>query len=212
MRQYRVRMDQRSRAGAQLPNDHSPAKRRPVPAPGRGEAVRRRHPESTLRPDVTAPDGGRPADRDRVRTPRRAPHPRRVGESTSPRLSGAGVTAAGAAVFTLGGTTIGAFVDQLATGGLGTLFAVAFLVATILVAWTVRARDWAAAVIAPPIAFVVSVVIVSTFLGDDADGGYLTRVGIDLVRTLIYKAGLLWGATALAALIVLVKRRARNRS
>jgi len=111
-----------------------------------------------------------------------------------------GLTAAGAAVFTVGGTLIGAFVNHLATGGLGVLFAVAFLVSTILVAWTVRAQDRVAAVIAPPIAFAVSVVLVGAFLGDHGDGY--------LLRTLIYKAGLLWGGTALAAVIVLVKRRA----
>ena len=175
-----------------------------MPAPGRGEAVRRRHPD-TAPPDAalaraTAPAGERAASRDGVRPARRPPRPRRAGDSVTTRPPGMGLTAAGAAVFTVGGTLIGAFVNHLATGGLGVLFAVAFLVSTILVAWTVRAQDRVAAVIAPPIAFAVSVVLVGAFLGDHGDGY--------LLRTLIYKAGLLWGGTALAAVIVLVKRRA----
>jgi uncharacterized protein DUF6542 len=110
-------------------------------------------------------------------------------------------------VFSFGGTLLGGLVDHLFTDGLGVLFGIAFVASAVFVAWTVRARDWAAAIIAPPIAFATTVVLVSTFLADDTSESYLTRVGLDLLSALSFKAGLLWGGTALAALVVLGRRR-----
>ncbi|MET7300256.1 DUF6542 domain-containing protein [Embleya sp. NPDC005575] len=125
-------------------------------------------------------------------------------------MSGSGLTAAGAAVFGLGGTLLGGLVDHLATDELGFVFGLAFLISSVFVAWKVRARNWIAAIITPPIAFAATVVLVSTLLGTDTQESYLTRVGLDLITALSFKAGLLWGGTALAGIVVLIKRRAAD--
>ncbi|MYW03113.1 DUF6542 domain-containing protein, partial [Streptomyces sp. SID3343] len=144
----------------------------------------------------------RPGEARRTADPRRAP-----GDAGAARPAFGSLTAAGAVVFSLGGTVLGGFVDHLLTDGLGFLFGLAFVAVAVFVAWTVRAQDWIAAIIAPPIAFATTVVLVSTFLADDTSESYLTRVGLDLLTALSFKAGLLWGGTALAAIVVLGKRR-----
>ncbi|MFF7248068.1 DUF6542 domain-containing protein [Embleya sp. NPDC008237] len=125
-------------------------------------------------------------------------------------MSGSSLTAAGAAVFGFGGTLLGGLVDHLATDELGFVFGLAFLLSSVFVAWKVRTQDWIAAIITPPIAFAATVVLVSTFLGADTQETYLSRVGLDLITALSFKAGLLWGGTALAGVVVLVKRRAAD--
>jgi hypothetical protein len=176
--------------------------------------VRRRQPSSAPFPAVSAAVGDRARDRPPGTARRPAPRPRRPveprrapGDAQAARPAVANLTAAGAAVCSLGGTVLAGFVDHLLTDGLGVLFGIAFVAVTVFVAWTVRAQDWAAAIIAPPIAFATTIVLVSTFLADDTSESYLTRVGLDLLSTLSFKAGLLWGGTALAAVVVLGKRR-----
>ncbi|MGW1993116.1 DUF6542 domain-containing protein [Embleya sp. NPDC001921] len=165
------------------------------------------------------PPTSTPTDREppRERTgpqprPRRpgGPSRRANGAPGGYRPSGSGLTAAGAAVFGFGGTLLGGLVDHLATDRLGFVFGFAFLVASVFVAWKVRVQDWAAAIITPPIAFATTVALVSTLLGGDTHESYLARVGLDLITALSFKAGLLWGGTALAAVVVLVKRRAAD--
>ncbi|WP_439675362.1 DUF6542 domain-containing protein [Embleya sp. MST-111070] len=187
--------------------------------------MRRRPPTGPPPPTAGPP----PAERgpvERAAQPRRAhpqraarPQPRPGPSRRPPGAPGAyrpahtgGLTAAGAAVFGLGGTLLGGLVDHLATDGLGVVFGLAFLISSVFVAWKVRAQDWIAAIIAPPIAFAVTVVLVSTLLGGDTHESYLTRVGLDLLTALSFKAGLLWGGTALAAVVVLAKRRLTART
>ncbi|OPC82588.1 hypothetical protein B4N89_18055 [Embleya scabrispora] len=186
----------------------------------------RRRPPTGPPPPAAGPPPAERGQTERAARPRRA-HPQRPGRPQSrpapsrrpPGASGpyrpastGGLTAAGAAVFGLGGTLLGGLVDHLATDRLGVVFGLAFLISSVFVAWKVRAQDWIAAIIAPPIAFAVTVVLVSTLLGDDTQESYLTRVGLDLLTALSFKAGLLWGGTALATVVVLVKRRLADRA
>ncbi|MFI1385057.1 DUF6542 domain-containing protein [Embleya sp. NPDC020886] len=179
----------------------------------------RRRPDPSTPPPPETPGAGGEQARDRSEhrparaqaRPRRPVPPRRAnGVPGGSRPSGGGLTVAGAAVFGFGGTLLGGLVDHLATDGLGFVFGFAFLISSVFVAWKVRARDWLAAVITPPIAFAATVLIVSTLLGADSQESYLTRVGLDLITALSFKAGLLWGGTALAGAVALVKRRAAD--
>ncbi|MGC0419220.1 DUF6542 domain-containing protein [Embleya sp. AB8] len=192
-----------------------------MPAPGRGDAARRRPPGS-----ASTSGAGSPADRaqarDRAAT-RPAARPARPGRPAPPRRpngagtaarrpTGPGLTAAGAAVFGFGGTLLGGLLDQLVTDRLGFVFGLAFVLSAALVAWKVRIQDWIAAIIVPPIGFAATIVLVSTFLGADTNESYLARVGLDLVTALSFKAGLLWGGTALAAAVALVRHRMAART
>ncbi|MCF2534080.1 DUF6542 domain-containing protein, partial [Yinghuangia soli] len=151
-------------------------------------------------PGATAAPGGRPRPAGTPGGPGRRPV-RRPARDT-------GLTAPGAFVVSLGGTLLGGLADHLATDKLGAVFGTVFLATCVLVAVKTRIRDLAAAVIAPPLAFALTILLLSVVFPSDNGEGFLLRTVLDMFTALTFKAGLLWGGTALAAAIAFVRFRA----
>ncbi|MEU8134698.1 DUF6542 domain-containing protein [Streptodolium elevatio] len=119
-----------------------------------------------------------------------------------------GLTAPGALVVASGVTLVGGVLDRMLTGTLGAPFAVVFLATCAVVAAKTRMRDLAAAVIAPPLAFALTILALSLFFPSDNGEGFVVRTMLDMFTALTFKAGVLWSGTALAAAIALVRFRA----
>ncbi|MDI2128887.1 DUF6542 domain-containing protein [Yinghuangia seranimata] len=133
----------------------------------------------------------------------RRPHPPRRGPAGN-----TGLTAPGAFVVATGGTLLGGLVNEIATDTIGVIFGTAFFASCVLVAVKTRTRDLVAAAIAPPLAFALTIVALSLVFPSDNGEPFLVRMGLDVFTALTFKAGVLWGGSALAAAIAFVRYRA----
>ncbi|WP_436776006.1 DUF6542 domain-containing protein [Yinghuangia sp. YIM S09857] len=122
--------------------------------------------------------------------------------------SATGLTAPGAFVVASGATLLGGVLDHMVTDTLGALFGTVFLATCVLVAVKTRIRDLAAAVIAPPLAFALTILALSLFFPSDNGEGFVLRTVLDMFTALTFKAGVLWGGAVLAAAVVFVRLRA----
>lgn len=122
-----------------------------------------------------------------------------------------GLTATGAvALALLIGIAGGAF-DVLTGSGLREVFAVSFVTGSVLAAILVHREDLVAAVIMPPLVYVVLVLIGGAVERTAASGSFATRQAIELVNALVLGAPVLIAATAAAALVALVRTLAARR-
>lgn len=169
----------------------------PVPPDRRG-APRRGSGPGAPQPLPAAPGAASPRSR-----------PARTGERR-PRPGAVGLTAPGAFVVLSAVALLGGVLNELLTDTLGTLFGTVFLAVCVLVAVKTRPRDLAAAVIAPPIAFALTAVATSVLFPSDNGEDFLLRTGLDVFTALTFKAGILFAGTALAAAVVLVRKRAER--
>ncbi len=119
----------------------------------------------------------------------------------SARLTGLGT---GLLVVTL--TVIGGSLDNVFTGGPGTLFGVVFVIASVLGALWVRNADLAAAPVSAPIAFALALGVT----GESGDGSFLGHVA-GTVTGLATRTGWLYGGTALAAAIAAARKLSAGR-
>lgn len=119
-----------------------------------------------------------------------------------------GLTAPGAVVVASGATLLGGVLNHMVADTLGAPFGIAFLATCALVAAKTRMRDLPAAVIAPPLAFALTILALSLFFPSDNGEGFLRRTVLDMFTALTFKAGVLWGGTALAGAVALVRFRA----
>lgn len=174
-----------------------------------GTAAGGRPPTGNHVPPPAAPETGGPARAARQsggpasgRGSVRRPAPGRRPSGTS------GLTAPGAVVLATGATLLGGLLDRLFTDTLGWFFATVFLVACALVAAKTRIRDLTAAFFAAPIAFAVTVLVLSVVFPSKNSESFVIRTGLDMFTALTFKASVLWTGTVLAALVVVVRRRA----
>lgn len=121
---------------------------------------------------------------------------------------GRGLTYSGVAVVVIAVTVLVAFADALINDKLGIITGVALAVSSIYAAITVRRADIWAAVVMPPIAFLVAALTAGQ-LTLDQSGSLLIREGYMLFRTLAVNAPWILGTTVVCLVIVLV-RRARS--
>jgi hypothetical protein len=134
-----------------------------------------------------------------------------AGASTPPTAtppSPAGLGAPGLVALLLVGTGVGAAVDLVISGDLGWGINIAFVVAAVLAAAAAGRRDLLACVLAAPITFGV-VVTGAVMVTDGYDG--LVRTGLVVATELALLAPGVWLGTVLAAVIVLLRRRAMTR-
>jgi hypothetical protein len=116
-----------------------------------------------------------------------------------------GLTATGAvALALLLGIAGGAF-DVLTGPGLREVFAVSFVSGCVLAAMLVHREDLVAAVVMPPLVYVVLVLIGGAVERTAASGSFVTRQAIELVNAMVLGAPVLMAATAAAALVALVR-------
>jgi hypothetical protein len=122
-----------------------------------------------------------------------------------------GLTATGAVLVALALGLAGGAYDVLTGPGLREVFAVSFVLGCLVAALTVHREDLVAAVVMPPLVYVVLALIGGAVEKTAATGSFVTRQAIELVNALVLGAPVLMAAT-FAALVVAVFRWAAGRS
>lgn len=121
-----------------------------------------------------------------------------------------GLTALGAVTVALALGLAGGLYDVVTGPGLRTVFAACFVLGCGLAALTVHREDLRAAVVMPPLAYVVLAFLGGVVERTGASGSFLSRQALEMVDALIVNAPVLISATALA-LIVAVARHMTGR-
>lgn len=116
-----------------------------------------------------------------------------------------GLTAAGAVAVALVIGAAGAFVDVVTGPGLRTVFAVCFIAGCALAALKVHREDLLAAVVMPPLVYVVLALLAGAFSQASGAGSVLTRQALELATSLVLGAPVLLTATALAFVIAVYR-------
>ncbi|MCU1674099.1 MAG: hypothetical protein JWN77_2212 [Frankiales bacterium] len=116
-----------------------------------------------------------------------------------------GLTAAGAVALALVLGAAGGLVDVLTGPGLRTVFAICFIAGCALAALTVHREDLIAAVVMPPLVYVVLASLAGAFSQTTAAGSFLTRQALELASSLVLGAPVLLTATGVALVIALVR-------
>lgn len=117
-------------------------------------------------------------------------------------VAGSGLTTPGAVL--LGATLvgIGAMADLVFGDSLSFGFATMFVLASAAMALTLRIRSLATAVIAPPLLFALTTMATAKLSGE-VDGS--RALALDTATTLALSAPVLFGGTALAAVVAVVR-------
>ncbi len=111
----------------------------------------------------------------------------------------------------LAATTLAGFADEFLFGASTWLTGAVFVGASILAALLVRRRDMVTAVISPPLAFVVALLITAQADALRGGGNLFVKEASALVTGLAFNAPWVFGGT-LAALVIIAARRIRLRS
>jgi hypothetical protein len=98
--------------------------------------------------------------------------------------------------------------QALISNRVGWLTGLVLVVTSVYAALTVRRPDFSAAVVVPPLAFLLTILVAGQLTLAEG-GSLLVREGFVLVRGLAENAPWILGATALAAIIVIVRARRR---
>jgi hypothetical protein len=134
--------------------------------------------------------------------------PRRTTEApvTTPTHRSAGLTYSGVVVVDMAATVVAAFLEAILRHDIGWITGVALLVSSVYSALVVRRADIWAAVVVPPLAFLVAALTAGQLtLGKS--GGFVIRQGVGLFQTLALNAPWVLGTTLICLVIVLVRRR-----
>jgi len=123
-----------------------------------------------------------------------------------------GLTAAGAVAVALLLGAAGGLVDVLTGPGLRTVFAVCFIAGCAIAAFTVHREDLVAAVVMPPLVYVVLALLAGAFSQTVAVGSMLTRQALELTSALVLGAPVLLTATGAAFVIAVVRGIAGRRT
>ena len=116
--------------------------------------------------------------------------------------AGSGLTTPGALLVGTVLVAIGATADLVFGDSLGVGFAAMFVIVSAMMALTLRVRSLASAVIAPPLMFAV-VTMLAGKLSGEVHGS--RALALDTATSLALSAPLLFGGTALAAAIAVVR-------
>jgi hypothetical protein len=130
------------------------------------------------------------------RSPGRAPQ---IGDAR-------GLTATGAVALALVLGLAGGLYDVVTGPGLREVFAVCFIAGSLLAALTVHREDLVAAVVMPPLVYVVLALVGGAVERTSAAGSFLTQQAIELVNALVLGAPVLMIATGGALVIALFRR------
>ncbi len=132
-----------------------------------------------------------------------APAQRPAGD---PALANRGLTYLGVVTVVGVPTLLVGLAQALISNRIGWLTGLVLLATSCYAALTVRRPDFSAAIVVPPLAFLVTTLVAGQFaLGDGSS--LVVRETFVIVRTLAENAPWVLGATAIAAVIVLVRRR-----
>jgi hypothetical protein len=116
--------------------------------------------------------------------------------------AGSGLTTPGAVLLGALLVGVGAMADLTFGGALGVGFAAMFLIASAAMALTLRVRSLASAVIAPPLLFAAATMLAAKSSGE-VEGS--RALAMDTATSLALTAPVLFGGTALAAVVAVVR-------
>jgi large-conductance mechanosensitive channel len=116
-----------------------------------------------------------------------------------------GLTAVGAVTVALVLGAAGGLIDVMTGPGLRTVFAVSFIAGCAFAALRVHREDLVAAVIMPPLVYVVLALLAGAFSKTAGVGGWMTRQALELATSLVLGAPVLLTATAVAFVIAVVR-------
>ena len=122
------------------------------------------------------------------------------------QADGKGLTYSGVVVVVGAATVLVAFAEAILRQHIGVATGVALLVSSVYSALVVRRADIWAAVVVPPLAFLVAALTAGQLILDKS-GSLLIREGFSLFRILATNAPWILGTTAVCLVIVLVRRR-----
>ncbi len=122
-----------------------------------------------------------------------------------------GLTATGAVAVALGLGLVGGAVDVFTGPGLREVFAVCFVVGCVIAALTVHREDLVAAVVMPPLVYVVLALIGGAVERTAGPGSFLTQQALELVNALVLGAPVLLAATGAALVVAIVRWTAGRR-
>lgn len=122
-----------------------------------------------------------------------------------------GLTATGAVTIALVLGLVGAVIDVNTGIGLRGSFAACFIVGSALAALLVHREDLKASVIMPPLTYCVLALIGEAIGRTQVAGSFVKQQALELVSALILGAPTLYAATALAAVIAIVRARTAPR-
>ena len=121
-----------------------------------------------------------------------------------------GLTAAGAVTLALLLGVIGGTVDVATGRGLRVVFAVCFVLGCALASLLVHREDLKAAVVMPPLLYVLLALVAGAVGSTGGNGSFVTRETLELVQALVIGAPVLFAATG-AAVVVALARWLRRR-
>jgi hypothetical protein len=116
--------------------------------------------------------------------------------------AGSGLTTPGAVLVGSVLLGVGASADLVFGDALGVGFAAMFVIASAVMALTLRVRSLATAVIAPPLMFAIATMLVGKLSGEVHGSRALA---LDTATSLALSAPVLFGGTALAAAVAVVR-------
>jgi hypothetical protein len=125
------------------------------------------------------------------------------------RVRGLSAGSAGALVLALSAT--GMLIDDLRGAAAGAGLTAGFLVGTVWAALTVMRRDLLAAVTAPPLVYATCILLAQQLTPQPMPSGWLAHHAAAVFLGLAQGAPTLFGGTALAAVIVVARRRLARR-
>jgi hypothetical protein len=125
-----------------------------------------------------------------------------VTEFASRVKAGSGLTTPGALLVGTALMGVGAMADLVFGDSLGIAFATMFALVSAAMALTLRVRSLATAVIAPPLLYVLAILVTAKVSGEVSGSRALA---LDTATSLALGAPVLFGATALAATIAVVR-------
>lgn len=142
-----------------------------------------------------------------------APHPPHGSSLTAAASVGdrRGLTATGAVAVALTLGIAGGAIDVLTGPGLREAFAVCFVTGCLLAALLVHREDLVAAVVMPPLVYVVLALIGGAVERTATSGSFLTQQALELVNALVLGAPVLMAATGAALVVALVRWSAGRR-
>lgn len=117
-----------------------------------------------------------------------------------------GITWSNAALLITGVTIAFGFIEALLRHSIGTITGVALLIVTVVAALRLRPADIWAAVVMPPLAFLAALVTAGQ-LTVAKSGSFVSQQALNIVSGLALNAPWIIGSTAVALVIVLIRRR-----
>lgn len=117
-----------------------------------------------------------------------------------------GISARWGILLIVGTTTAAAFIEALQLDTIGIWTGIALVISSLIAALSFRPEDRSLAVITPPLAFLFAVLTAGQLLVNTSGSDFLIKEALLVFSTLSLAAPWVIGATAAAAVVVLIRK------